>query len=888
MVVVVHVEYFLLLSVQISLSSTGGHDVLLAVHIGKPHGSWDKDIVVLAATCLLHASLAAILDVGQVGVVGRLHRAGRHEVVVLHVLLEVLVMIARVLVRVVVRHISTMVSLDVALLVVAVKVLDVQRSASLVVAQISAWTRLKSHVVGSRATLSVQMLAEVIVRRLDLLVDIGSGTGVVVLASVETEVAMRLVHVVDVVLLLLVHLTRVLVLKDLCQDTLGAGRLARVVLSIAVRVDAHTASVHSVELVLYVGVGPRRPSRAGSARVGAMLLHGGPRDVQLGSLARDEVLGLITARLYHEPLSVGIGAHGTSVDGLPGVLLRLNGVVSVPILNDVVDDGAALVTPRLSFALALLLSYESHGQLADVNRMVWVLMILAVLVNQVEVQIVYATFVVLLDRAETATVGWAFSVAVVGVSRALARLIGRSDVVVEACIDLFVVGRSLSVDRTDGHLGLISCVVCHVSVLSVVVLVAISALKEALTSLIGFVLSCVEDGLVLVGVGRARCRGSDASYVRRVRALSLDRLCDGIVQIDDEVLVDGVLVRGLACLCSCRVGTRVHTPSLSASLVVRRHSLRVLVASIAAVLDCRVIKGVVLAACVRNRRADVVIHLAAMLDLLGVDGRCHVQVLLTGARGVRREVCCSAGIMPRLVSLILDVGPHAHLLLEVDLGLLVAFLAVFQLLVASINQVVAGGDVVVSIVLDALLGVFTVKVKLLDNFAEQLIFHGHLLFAREQSLITVPVFHLQGPSVVSDVTNAIALLRVRVKDSPDQVLALGAEEFGHRVISRHDLLVEITRFRVLKRQVATDHCIKDYTRGPNVSPQTMIALACNHFGSCVARRTTGRLERGATLVHVGETEVDDLKSQVVVEQQVLRLQITMANSRLVDILDARD
>ncbi len=68
----------------------------------------------------------------------------------------------------------------------------------------------------------------------------------------------------------------------------------------------------------------------------------------------------------------------------------------------------------------------------------------------------------------------------------------------------------------------------------------------------------------------------------------------------------------------------------------------------------------------------------------------------------------------------------------------------------------------------------------------------------------------------------------------------------------------------------------------------MVSISCNHFGSCVARRATGRLERGATLVHVGETEVDDLQSQVVVKQQVLRLQITMTNSRLVDILDARD
>ena len=64
MEVVVHVEYFLLLSVQIGLSSTCGHDVSLTVHVGKSHSSRNEDVVVLTTTCLLHASLAAVLDVG--------------------------------------------------------------------------------------------------------------------------------------------------------------------------------------------------------------------------------------------------------------------------------------------------------------------------------------------------------------------------------------------------------------------------------------------------------------------------------------------------------------------------------------------------------------------------------------------------------------------------------------------------------------------------------------------------------------------------------------------------------------------------------------------------------------------------------------------------------
>lgn len=73
---------------------------------------------------------------------------------------------------------------------------------------------------------------------------------------------------------------------------------------------------------------------------------------------------MITAGLDDESLTVGVSSHRTGVNGLPGVLLSIDGM---SVLDDVVDDCAALVTPRLAFALALLLSDESHGQLADVD-----------------------------------------------------------------------------------------------------------------------------------------------------------------------------------------------------------------------------------------------------------------------------------------------------------------------------------------------------------------------------------------------------------------------------------------------------------------------------------------------------------------------------------------
>lgn len=63
-VIIVHVEYFLLLSIQISLSSSRSPDILLTVYVGEPHSTRHKNVVVLTATRLLHTSLTAVLNVG--------------------------------------------------------------------------------------------------------------------------------------------------------------------------------------------------------------------------------------------------------------------------------------------------------------------------------------------------------------------------------------------------------------------------------------------------------------------------------------------------------------------------------------------------------------------------------------------------------------------------------------------------------------------------------------------------------------------------------------------------------------------------------------------------------------------------------------------------------
>ena len=68
----------------------------------------------------------------------------------------------------------------------------------------------------------------------------------------------------------------------------------------------------------------------------------------------------------------------------------------------------------------------------------------------------------------------------------------------------------------------------------------------------------------------------------------------------------------------------------------------------------------------------------------------------------------------------------------------------------------------------------------------------------------------------------------------------------------------------------------------------MVSFTRNHFWSGIARTTACGFEHFAILVHVREAEVDDLNIVLVIEQQVLWFQVSVADANLVNILDTRN
>lgn len=86
------------------------------------------------------------------------------------------------------------------------------------ITQATSWSSLQSLILSTRSTLRMQMLSQIIVWRFQLLYNIGCPAS----STLEGHVAMRLIHVVDVVLIL--HgLSVVLIFEYFREDSFRAG-----------------------------------------------------------------------------------------------------------------------------------------------------------------------------------------------------------------------------------------------------------------------------------------------------------------------------------------------------------------------------------------------------------------------------------------------------------------------------------------------------------------------------------------------------------------------------------------------------------------------------------------------------------------------------------------
>ena len=136
------------------------------------------------------------------------------------------------------------------LLIMAVKVLDVETASSLVVTKAAHRSCFKALILSPSSALSVKVFSQVVIGRLQLLYDVYSSV-----PSMESHLAISLIHVINVVLVLMTcQLSSMLVFENLCQNALGACWNTLVIDCVTTAIlNTHTSTVNCIKLIFSIG-----------------------------------------------------------------------------------------------------------------------------------------------------------------------------------------------------------------------------------------------------------------------------------------------------------------------------------------------------------------------------------------------------------------------------------------------------------------------------------------------------------------------------------------------------------------------------------------------------------------------------------------------------------
>ena len=142
------------------------------------------------------------------------------------------------------------------------------------------------------------------------------------------------------------------------------------------------------------------------------------------------------------------------------------------------------------------------------------------------------------------------------------------------------------------------------------------------------------------------------------------------------------------------------------------------------------------------------------------------------------------------------------------------------------------------------------------EISEQGRLNWYFVLANNQALTLADRFVGLIPRVRLDLFRCITLIRVRLENLIDQINALWRQSLWHLELATKNLLIELSRGFVFKRQVAGNHSKKNDTTGPYIDTGAVVLQSIDHLRCCVAGRATRRLEELSLLVSVTQAEVN--------------------------------
>lgn len=124
------------------------------------------------------------------------------------------------------------------------------------------------------------------------------------------------------------------------------------------------------------------------------------------------------------------------------------------------------------------------------------------------------------------------------------------------------------------------------------------------------------------------------------------------------------------------------------------------------------------------------------------------------------------------------------------------------------------------------------------------------------------------PWVLHNLADVEPLLGIDNKNFPNQVCRVRRDEVRNRENTRDDLFVELLKIIIVKRQITAEHGEKNYAESPDVHHWAVVLTLREHLGRCVRRRAARGFKPVVLRQDIGQSEVDDLYVQSLVEENV--------------------
>jgi hypothetical protein len=93
---------------------------------------------------------------------------------------------------------------------------------------------------------------------------------------------------------------------------------------------------------------------------------------------------------------------------------------------------------------------------------------------------------------------------------------------------------------------------------------------------------------------------------------------------------------------------------------------------------------------------------------------------------------------------------------------------------------------------------------------------------------------------------------------------------------------------ILEGQISGDDSKEDDSTAPDIHAAAVIALASDHFRSCIARRSASCLQQLPLVVGITQSEIDDLEAVAGVQKQIFEFEVPVGDPEFLEVGDAGD